>query len=259
MSNKYETSLGVRFLTEPPEHSTSNLDKFGSYSYKHSYRAYELWPKSKMAVQPPDVRETYIDIAGMDGELDLSEVLTGYPSYGSRDGKFEFTVMDRSHWDYVYSRLMNEIHGKKMYVILEEDSNYYYTGRLKVNSFKSKKNTATIVVDAYLDPYKVMVNATSELWKWDSFNFETDIARDYLDLNVPLDGATYTIIGSKMPVRPKFKASANDMTVTINGTSFNLSTSYATPTNFPVLRDEAYEMTFGGYGTVSIKFDIGSL
>ena len=154
---------------------------------------------------------------------------------------------------------MNEIHGRKMYVVLDEDSNYYYTGRLKVNSFKSKKNTATIVVDAYLDPYKIMVDATSELWKWDPFNFETDIARDYQDLVV--DGSTtYTIVGSRMPVRPKFKASASGMTVSIGGNTYSVATSdYLTPNNSPVLRDKEYSMTFNGSGTVSVKFEIGSL
>ena len=258
MSNKYENSLGVRFLTQPPNHNATSSN-FGKYSYKHSYRAYELFPKSKMTVQPPEVRETYIDIAGRDGELDLTETLTGNPSYGNRDAKFEFTIINRESWDYIYSRLMNEIHGRKMYVVLEDDSNYYYTGRLKVNSFKSKKNTATIVVDGYFDPYKVMVGATSEQWLWDPFNFETDITRDYLDLVV--DGSTtYTIIGSRMPVRPKFKASASGMTVTLGGTQYPVATSdYLIPNNFPALRDGSYNMTFSGNGTVSIKFDIGSL
>lgn len=249
MSNKYETSLGIRFATENPRQSSS---------YKHSYRDYGLLPKSKMTVQPPDVRETYIDIAGMDGELDLSEVLTGYPSYENRDAKWEFTVMDRSRWDYVYSRLMNEIHGKRMYVVLDEDSRYYYTGRLKVDSFKTKKNTATIVIDGYLDPYKVLLDATSEEWLWDPFNFETDIARDYKGLTV--DGsATYTIVGSRMPISPAFKASASGMTVSIDGASYNLSTSYDTPVGFPALRDKEYQMTFTGNGTVDIRFAIGSL
>ena len=251
MSNKYESSLGVRFVKGRPT-------PLGTYQYIHSYRDLELFPKSKMSVQPPEVRETYIDIAGKDGELDLSEVLTGYPTFGNRDAKFEFTVIDRNRWDYVYTRLMNEIHGRKLYVIIDEDSKYYYTGRVKVNSFKSKKNTATIVVDGYLDPYKVSLAATSERWLWDPFNFETDIARDYSDLVV--DGSsTYTIIGSRMPVRPQFKASASGMTVSIGGTSYNLSTSYSTPTNFPALRDGEYQMTFSGNGTVSIRFAIGSL
>ena len=251
MSNKYESSLGVRFVKGRPT-------PLGTYQYIHSYRDLELFPKSKMSVQPPEVRETYIDIAGKDGELDLSEVLTGYPTFGNRDAKFEFTVIDRNRWDYVYTRLMSEIHGRKLYVIIDEDSKYYYTGRVKVNSFKSKKNTATIVVDGYLDPYKVSLAATSERWLWDPFNFETDIARDYSDLVV--DGSsTYTIIGSRMPVRPQFKASASGMTVSIGGTSYNLSTSYSTPTNFPALRDGEYQMTFSGNGTVSIRFAIGSL
>ena len=249
--NKYEAELGIRIaeISKDPRQASS---------YKHTYRDYGLFPKSKMAVQPPDVRQTYIDIAGMDGELDLSEVLTGYPSYGNREAKFEFTVMNRSRWDYVYSRLMNEIHGRKRYIVLDEDSNYYYTGRLKVDSFKSKKNTATIVIDAYLDPYKISTVATSEHWLWDPFNFETDYARDYSDLVV--DGSTeYTIVGSRMPVRPKFKASASGMTVTINEITYEISTSYSTPNNFPQLRDKAYKMTFSGNGTVSVQFEIGVL
>jgi hypothetical protein len=212
-----------------------------------------------MTVQPPDVRETYIDIAGMDGELDLSEVLTGYPSYGSRDAKWEFTVIDRSQWDSVYSRLMNEIHGRRMYVILDEDSKYYYTGRLKVDSFKSKKNTATIVIDGYLDPYKISYAEDSENWLWDPFNFETDVARDYSGLVVN-GSATYTIVGSRMPQTPKFKASATGMTVSINGSNpYELSTDYRTPEGFPSLRDREYQMTFSGNGTVNIQFEIGSL
>ena len=252
MSNKYESALGVRFVTGKPT-------AFRSYQYIHSYRDLGLFPKSKMTVQPPEVRETYIDIAGRDGELDLSEVLTGNPSYGNRDAKFEFTVVDRKLWDSVYTRLMNEIHGRKMYVVIEEDSNYYYTGRLKVNSFKSKKNTATIVVDGYLDPYKVSLVANGEKWLWDPFNFETDVARDYEGLAVN-GSTTYTIIGSRMPTRPKFKGSVSGMTVTIDGVEYPIATSdFLTPNNFPVLRDDEYQMTFSGSGTVTIRFGIGSL
>lgn len=257
MSNKYERELGVRFLKNPPNHSSTGSN-FGKYSYVHSYKNLGLFPKSKMTVQPPEVQETYIDIAGKDGELDLTESLTGFPTYTNREGKFEFTVMNRGTWDYVYSRLMNEIHGRKMYVVLDEDSGWYYTGRLKVSSFKSQKNTATIVVEGEFEPYKIAVGATSERWLWDPFNFETDYARDYSDIVV--DGSTeYTILGSRMPVRPQFKASTSGMTVTINGVSYNLSTSYSTPINFPQLRDQEYTMTFGGIGTVSVRFDIGSL
>lgn len=253
MNNKYESSLGIRLIKERPT-------PFESYQYAHSYKDYELFPRSKMSVQPPEVRETYIDIPGLDGELDLTEVLTGHPSYSSRDAKFEFTVVDRSRWDYAYSRLMNKVHGKKLYVIVEEDGNYYYTGRLKVNSFKSKKNTATIVVDGHFNPYKVSLVATSEEWLWDPFNFETDVARDYKGLEV--DGSsTYTIVGSKMPVRPAFKASASGITVSINGSSpYSVATSgYQTPDNFPEIRDGEYQMTFSGNGTVNVKFEIGSL
>lgn len=252
MSNKYETSLGVRFAEASTYQDAS--------SYKHSYRDYEMFPQTKMAVQPPETKETYVEIPGMDGELDLTEVLTGAPSYRSRDAQFTFTLVDRSRWDYIYSRLMNEIHGRRMRIVIDEDSRFYYTGRVKVNSFASNKNTATIVVDAHLDPYKISTVANSERWLWDPFNFESDIARDYVDLDASLNGATYTVVGSRMPVRPQFKASANDIFVSIDGgESIELPTSYGTPIGIPALRDREYQMTFTGNGTVNIRFAIGSL
>lgn len=250
MSNKYETKYGVNFAE-----ASTYVD---ASSYKHSFRDYGMLPKNKMSVQPPDVRETFIEIAGKDGELDLTEVLTGYPSYGTRDGKFEFTVIDRSRWDYVYSRLMNEIHGKRMRVVLDEDNAWYYTGRVKVNSFKSKKNTATISVDAHLDPYKIARFANSEQWLWDPFNFETDVARDYGSLVV--DGTTnYTIVGSALPVKPTFKASANGMKVKFKGTTYDLTKDTAVYFEGIVLRNEEYTMQFTGNGTVEVFFEIGSL
>lgn len=247
--NKYETGYGVNFAEE-----ATYVDKS---SYKHSYRDYGMFPKSKMVVQPPSVRETYVEIAGADGDLDLSEVLTGAPTYDSRDAQFSFLLTDRKKWDAAYTALMNEVHGKRMRVVIDEDSNYYYTGRVKVNSFASNKNTATIVVDGHFDPYKKSMIANSERWLWDPFCFETDIARDYDELVV--SGATdFTIVGSRLPVTPAFVVSSS-MTLTFDGNTYTLEPGAARSVPTIVLRDKEYTMRFTGNGTVSIKFEVGSL
>lgn len=225
-------------------------------SYKHSYRDYELLPKTEMVVQPPSLRESYVEIPGADGELDLSEVLTGHPLYDGRDAKFEFMLIDRERWRWAYSRLMNEVHGKRMRIVLDDDSNFYYTGRVKVNSFESSINLATIVINARIDPYKKSLIANSERWLWDPFNFETDVARDYADLTV--DGTlTVTVVGSRMPVTPVLKVSS-DMTVQYDGTTYQLATGSNRIAGM-VLADDEYEMTFTGTGTVSVQFEVGSL
>ena len=238
MSNVYETEYGV---------------KFGDY---HSFRDFGLYPKSKMIVSPPKVREVYVEVAGADGDLDLTEALVGRANYESRECKFEFTVIDRSKWDYTYSLIMNTIHGKKMRVILDEDPYWYYYGRVQIDNFNTNKRTATITVVGYFDPYKKSLVANSTQWLWNPFNFETDVARDYNELVV--DGTlTTTIVGSRMPVSPVFDVSA-DMTLTFNGTDYQLTTGTNRIVGM-VLVDDEYEMTFTGNGTVSVEFEIGSL
>ena len=238
MSNKYENNYGVLF------------------GDKHSFRDFGLYPKSKMVVDPPDVREVYVEVAGADGDLDITEALTGRANYESREGKFEFTLIDRTKWDYTYSLIMNTLHGRKMRVILDEDPYWYYNGRIKIDSFKTNKRTATIAIEGYFDPYKKSLIANSQQWLWDPFNFETDVARDYMSIVV--DGTlTVTVVGSRMPVTPVIEASSA-MTVRFEGTTYQLSAGNNRIAGM-VLEDDEYVMTFTGNGTVSIQFEVGSL
>lgn len=239
MSNKYETEHGVLF------------------GDKHSFRDFGLYPKSKMIVNPPEVREVYVEIAGADGDLDITEALTGRANYESREGKFEFTVIDRAKWDSVYSGLMNTLHGRKMRVILDDDPYYYYYGRVKVDSFKTNKRTGTITVEGYFDPYKKSRIANSLDWLWDPFNFETDYAFNYGSMTV--DGTlAVTLAGSRMPVTPNISVSSN-MTVEIDGTTYQLTTGDNRIAGLVLDDTHEYEATFTGNGTVSIEFEIGSL
>ena len=240
MSNKYETGYGV---------------KFGD---KHSFRDFGLYPKSKMIVNPPDVREVYVEVAGADGDLDITEALTGRANYESREGKFEFTVMDRARWDTIYSGLMNTLHGRKMRVILDDDPYYYYYGRVKIDSFKTNKRTGTITIEGYFEPYKKWLIAKSyEDWLWDPFNFETDYAFNYG--NMLVDGTlTVTLTGSRMPVTPNISVSSN-MTVEIDGTTYQLTAGNNRIVGLVLDDMHEYEATFTGNGTVSIEFEIGSL
>ena len=238
MSNKYKNQYGVLF------------------GDKHSFRDFGLYPKSKMIVAPPKVREVYVEVAGADGNLDLTEALTGRPSYNSREAKFEFTVIDKEKWDYTYSLLMNTVHGRKMRVVLDDDPYWYYNGRVQVDAFATSKHTATITVTGHFEPYKKSLIANSEHWLWNPFNFETDVARDYASMVV--DGTlTTTIVGSRMPVTPVLEVSSN-MSVLFNGTTYQLATGKNRVAGM-VLVDQEYEMTFTGNGTVSIQFEIGSL
>ena len=238
MSNVYETKYGV---------------KFGD---NHSFRDFGMYPKTKMIVAPPKVREVYVEVAGADGNLDLTEALVGRPNFDNRDAKFEFTVMDRARWDLVYTSLMNTIHGRDMQVVLDDDPYWYYNGRVQVDAFATSKHTATITVTGFFDPYKKSLVANSLQWLWDPFNFETDVARDYAELVVNGTLLT-TIVGSKMPVTPVIEASSN-MNLLFDGTTYQLTAGRNRIAGMTLV-DQEYQMTFTGNGTVSVEFEIGSL
>lgn len=126
-----------------------------TFGKKHSYREWGLLLKSYPYISPPEPKTKLIEVPGSDAVIDLTESLTGKVHYGLRRGTFEFIVMDgRSKWPVVYSAIMNELHGKKMQIIIDDDPNYCYWGRVTVDEWESDKKTATIVIRAEVDPYK---------------------------------------------------------------------------------------------------------
>lgn len=126
-----------------------------TFGNKHSYRAYGLVLKEYPIFTAPTVKKKLVEVPGSDVVLDLTESLTGKVQYGTRKGVFEFTVMGgRSRWPAVYTALLNDLHGKRMEITLDDDLNYYYTGRVEVSDWQSDKTTATIVLTAEVEPHK---------------------------------------------------------------------------------------------------------
>ena len=126
-----------------------------TFGKKHTYREWGLLLKSYPYISPPEPKTKLIEVPRSDTVIDLTESLTGKVHYGMRSGTFEFTVIDgRSKWPAVYSAIMNELHGRKVQIIMDDDPNYYYLGRVVVDEWESDKKTATIVLHAEVEPYK---------------------------------------------------------------------------------------------------------
>lgn len=156
------------------------------FGEKHTFNDWGLTLRSRPVISPPIPKTLYVDIAGADGVLDLTNALTEDVKYENRKMTFEFNVLDaRNRWSTIYSDILDHLHGQSMKVILDEDPTYYYEGRLQVNEWKSDKKTSTIVIEGYVEPYKMDVVSTTEEWFWDSFNFEDGVIRYYAD--IPFD------------------------------------------------------------------------
>lgn len=126
-----------------------------AFNGKHSYREWGLLLKERPYISPPEPKMNLVEVPGSDIVIDLTESLTGKVHYGMREGKFKFHVMNgRSEWSAVYAALLNDLHGKRVQIVLDDDPNYYWLGRVTINDWESDKKTATIVLAAQLEPYK---------------------------------------------------------------------------------------------------------
>lgn len=122
---------------------------------KHTHRDWGLLTKSRPRISPPQPKLKLIQVPGSDTVLDLTQSLTGHVHYEPRTISFEFIVMDeRGRWPSLYSEIMNYLHGKKIRIIMDDDPNFYYTGRVTVGNLEPDKKTAVLTMEAQVEPYK---------------------------------------------------------------------------------------------------------
>lgn len=143
---------------------------------KNTWSDWFLIPTERPVIAQPSVKTNYIDLKGADGQIDATEFLTGYPTYGTRSGSWDFIVdNDHARWIDIHDQIVNYLHGRRKWVAWDEDAEFYYSGRFSVNSWKSEQHNSKITIDYVLDPYKIALNSAASDWLWDPFNFETGI------------------------------------------------------------------------------------
>lgn len=111
---------------------------------------------------PPAVPKTaYIDIPGRDEPLDITEEL-GEVRYNSRDCKFSFAVHSSAEksFEEKKSEISDKLNGKMCKITLDADSEFYYYGRVSVDSYTQKGNLKRIVISAKVHPYKLLQKHT---------------------------------------------------------------------------------------------------
>ena len=123
---------------------------FGTF---HSYLDFGLILSSK-TIETPSAKTETVNVPGADGELDLTEYFGGV-KYKNRKLSFEFhTIAEMSEFLSLFSNVQNAIHGKKLKIVLDDDPDFYYVGRITVNQWKSDGRIGTIAIDCDCEPYK---------------------------------------------------------------------------------------------------------
>jgi len=130
--------------------------KFGNY---HSYDDFKLILSQKKIGTPSPKTET-IDIPGGDGVLDLTDFF-GEVKYNNRDLSFDFsTIVPQAEFMDLFSRVQNALHGQKMQIILDEDAEWFYTGRITVSEWRTDKSVGKLTIDCDCEPFKSRLGDT---------------------------------------------------------------------------------------------------
>ena len=139
-----------------------------SSSQAKQYHSITIGEKnSRPLINPPPANTSYAELIGGDGLIDFTTSLTGAPTYGNRTGSWEFIVINNGQIPYAtsmgdwvsrYSSILNYLHGKHFdRIILDDEPEYFYTGRLAVDRWNSGKGNSTITINYNLDPYKYRI------------------------------------------------------------------------------------------------------
>lgn len=130
--------------------------KFGNY---HSYDDFSLILSQK-TISAPSPKVESIEIPGGDGVLDLTDFF-GEVKYNNRELTFEFScIVPQDEFLDLFSRIQNAIHGQKMQIVLDDDPEWYYIGRVTVPEWKTEKSIGKLTIDCDCEPYKVKIAET---------------------------------------------------------------------------------------------------
>lgn len=126
-----------------------------TYDGKHTYWDWGLLLREHPVVSPPVPKTKLVEVPGSDGHIDLSEVLTGQIHYEMREITCKFTMMAaRDRWPSLYSEILNFLHGKRMKITLDNEQDFYYTGRVEISEWNPGQTVAELTIKATVSPFK---------------------------------------------------------------------------------------------------------
>ena len=193
---------------------------------------------SEKNVAPPVPKTNYVSVPGRDGDLDLSEAVSGEVNYMDRAASFTFILTEGTHADRteLLTKIIGAIHGKKLEIYDEDDyPGYYMIGRLSVTETSLNGAYGVVKVAAVCQPWRyasahkverVTVNATSKTVRLCNDGYKTA-------------APVITVTGS--------------VVITVGSTSYTLTTgSYILP-GLRIPRGVT-KVTVTGTGSVSFDF-----
>lgn len=191
-------------------------------------------------ITPPEPRTNIVDVPGANGGKDLTEALGIGVTYKDCVITWTFALYPGSSWAQKRSLVSNALNGLACHIVFDDDTEWYYDGRLSVSKYEAEWPLRQIIVEAVCRPYKRRITLSQET-----------VALSTTEKKVTLS------IGD-MPVVPEITV---DVQTTLTWGDTRLTINPGTHT-FPALRMKGtQQITVKGStpGTIKIEWREGSL
>lgn len=198
--------------------------------------------QQKIEVQPAEPKTKYLDIPGSDGSKDLTEALGVGVKYKDRTITWTFALRPGDDWYTKQREVSGALNGLACRITPDDESLWYYDGRLTVSNHKSDNLLKQITVKAVCRPYKLKKIATV---------IKHDIDTTY---------KTILLLNSRMPVVPEITTSAA-ASIKFGGNTYSLSVGTHKLLGIRLVEgvNTLEVKTESGTGTISFTFREGAL
>lgn len=224
-----------------------------SFDDVHSYTEWGLRLK-EIRIGLPEEKRAFVDVAGMNGQLDLTEAQNNGVVYGLRVLEFVFDARDCNYqnWSWLISKIARSLHGTKKKIVLDTDKDYFYTGRCAISTAKSNEVKAEIVVTCTCDPFKMSCTYEDGRWLWDPFSFIDGVIRDTagITINNTSGWQEVKVYGWVFNEALEIRSSAN-MKLRFGATTYDIIAGTNIMVQFDISEGEN-SLYFQGSGTVTI-------
>lgn len=206
---------------------------------------------SDLSISDPAPRKTMLKIPGRSGSLDLSEALTGDVVYDDRSLKAKFTLPGAPDtWQAIHDAVALRLHGRRLNIILPDDTGYYYVGRCTLSGLGHTGRVATMEITAVCEPYKTKMELTVHTIQFRAGAGNPMGASAILLSNLP---------NGRKPAIPKF-TSTDQVTINKGNTSFVIAAGaeeYIAPGL--VIAPGGETIRFTGTGELTITYQEATL
>lgn len=221
------------------------MDHSVTFDGKHSWNDWHLIPVSRPTIAQPQLKTQYVDIPGVGGSEDFSELLSGHPVYSNRTGSIEFVVLHDywDSWDETRTTIANHLAGRNMQVILDDDPTHYYYGRCNLDEYRSDPFYSRISINYTFRPFKHLLETKPE-WKEIEVLGEKAIK---INGTVAYESPVFIVTGSDL-----------GLYVSLNDSWLHLPNGRTSDPSI-VLGPGSHSLIFRGTGTVTVDYREGVL